>query len=80
MPTCTGTAKSLFVPDEDWGSCISNMTLSGTYGDHLVLDALTNLLHMEIVIITSAAVANPISIIVPHDKEIRLQPLLIGHK
>ncbi|XP_078598131.1 uncharacterized protein LOC144874135 isoform X2 [Branchiostoma floridae x Branchiostoma japonicum] len=76
-----GDHLSAFVPDQNWEGYLSTMSRDGTWGDHIVLQAMADLLRHDISIVSSVEAENYVTILTPSTGTVgrKEPPLLLGH-
>ncbi|XP_035689686.1 uncharacterized protein LOC118424981 [Branchiostoma floridae] len=76
-----GDHFSDFVPDQNWEGYLSTMSHDGTWGDHIVLQAMADMFGHDVSIVSSVEAENYVTILTPSTGTVgrREPPLLLGH-
>ncbi|XP_078598223.1 uncharacterized protein LOC144874192 [Branchiostoma floridae x Branchiostoma japonicum] len=76
-----GDNLSAFIPDQNWDGYLSLMSRDGTWGDHIVLQAMADLLRHDISIVSSVETENYVTILTPSSRTVgrKEPPLLLRH-
>ncbi|XP_078579008.1 uncharacterized protein LOC144863557 [Branchiostoma floridae x Branchiostoma japonicum] len=75
-----GDHLSAFVPEGNWDKYLDDMSRDGTWGDHIVLQAMADMLGHDISIVSSVEAENYVTILTPSNRIGSASgPLLLGH-
>ncbi|CAH1233739.1 NLRP10 [Branchiostoma lanceolatum] len=70
-----------FVPDQNWERYLATMSRDGTWGDHIVLQAMADMFGHDVSIVSSVEAENYVTILTPSNRTAASAgtPLLLGH-
>ncbi|XP_078573125.1 caspase-2-like [Branchiostoma floridae x Branchiostoma japonicum] len=70
-----------FVPDQNWERYLNTMSRDGTWGDHIVLQAMADMFGHDVSIVSSVEAENYVTILTPSTRAVgrKEPPLLLGH-
>ncbi|XP_078703589.1 uncharacterized protein LOC144928780 [Branchiostoma floridae x Branchiostoma belcheri] len=70
-----------FVPDQNWDRYLDTMSRDGTWGDHIVLQAMADMFGHDVSIVSSVEAENYVTILTPSPGTAARKepPLLLGH-
>ncbi|XP_078572724.1 uncharacterized protein LOC144859718 [Branchiostoma floridae x Branchiostoma japonicum] len=76
-----GDHLSDFVPDQNWVRYLDTMSRDGTWGDHIVLQAMADMFGHDVSIVSSVEAENYVTILTPSTGTVSRKepPLLLGH-
>ncbi|KAI8496272.1 hypothetical protein Bbelb_261130 [Branchiostoma belcheri] len=74
-----GDHMRMYVADQDWDAYLASMSREGTWGDHIVLQAMATMLGRDIRIISSVESDNYEIVLSPRLAHLTRPPLLLGH-
>ncbi|CAH1271093.1 Hypp4559 [Branchiostoma lanceolatum] len=76
-----GDHLSVFVQDQSWEDYLDTMSRDGTWGDHIVLQAIADKFGHDVSIVSSVEAKNYVTILTPSSRTLARHdtPLLLGH-
>ncbi|XP_035697782.1 uncharacterized protein LOC118430856 [Branchiostoma floridae] len=74
-----GDHLSDFIPNQTWEEYLDTMSRDGTWGDHVVLQAMADMLGRDVIIVSSVEADNYVTVLHPQSQTSPRISLLLGH-
>eukprot|EP00058_Branchiostoma_floridae_P015699 XP_002601187.1 hypothetical protein BRAFLDRAFT_75632 [Branchiostoma floridae] len=78
-PEARGDHLSDFIPNQTWEEYLDTMSRDGTWGDHVVLQAMADMLGRDVIIVSSVEADNYVTVLHPQSQTSPRISLLLGH-
>ncbi|XP_078615344.1 uncharacterized protein LOC144884161 [Branchiostoma floridae x Branchiostoma japonicum] len=74
-----GDHLSNYIPNQAWEEYLETMSRDGTWGDHVVLQAMADMLGRDVIIVSSVEADNYVTVLHPQSQASPRSSLLLGH-